>query len=245
MKEKEKPVRKIEYGSFYDYGYIYIDDTKIPFLFLIDRFVGYSLYADHVWEPHTTQTFINILKGIGTNDAIFLDIGAHWGYYSVIFANLFLELEIHAFEPMEFNIDILQKNADKNPAIIVHPFAIAEHEETTSILANRLNTAENTLLMSEKNADFIETTCHTAPLESFSGIDWNKIRFVKVDVERKDPEVLKQISHLLPKGTIVMVEVSRETSNAMLQVVKEEGYEICSLNTAAIASEGNAFLKKL
>lgn len=60
------------------------------------------------YEVGTTRLF----KAILAKDMIFFDIGAHWGYYSLIAASL--GAKVFAFEPHPFNYELLVKSVSVN-----------------------------------------------------------------------------------------------------------------------------------
>ena len=79
-----------------------------------------------IYEPETSALLLRIIR---PND-IFFDVGANWGWYSILIANKFnFSGQIHAFEPFPSNYKDLMsivKQCNFENAITCHNFALAK-----------------------------------------------------------------------------------------------------------------------
>ena len=78
---------------------------------LRDEAVSSTIFADGIWEPEETEFLEKILRP----GMVFIDIGAHIGYYTVIAAGFVGSTgKVFAFEPDPGNFALLQKNVAEN-----------------------------------------------------------------------------------------------------------------------------------
>ena len=69
--------------------------------------VSQYIYRFGLFEPGLTRAFCSLLKP----DDVFFDIGAHFGYFSLLASQLVgPEGRVHAFEPARFTFDVLAQN---------------------------------------------------------------------------------------------------------------------------------------
>lgn len=62
---------------------------------------------------------------------VIFDVGANIGIAALYFAAVYPEAQIHCFEPLPANIELLRRNAERNPGnIIIHPFGLSEESGT-------------------------------------------------------------------------------------------------------------------
>jgi len=67
-------------------------------------------FVDNSYEEFTS----NIIENLAQNIDLFIDIGAHYGYYSLLVGQANPNCEIIAFEPAPTNYEILNKNIELN-----------------------------------------------------------------------------------------------------------------------------------
>lgn len=134
-----------------------------------------------------------------------VDIGAHVGYYTDLFARLSLPGgTVHAFEASPENYPILLHNLKtrKRNNVIPYPLAVNDQNGTLdlyispghsnhSIIAERTEKAETVSIQSVRLDDFLKV---------------EKIDFVKMDVEGAEPHVLNGMRALIQASeNLVMV----------------------------------------
>lgn len=76
---------------------------------------------------------IDVLELV-TNQSVVADVGANIGTFTLPLARV--AKEVHAFEPMERNVELLRKNIELNALhnVVVHPVAVGQEEGRTSFV---------------------------------------------------------------------------------------------------------------
>jgi FkbM family methyltransferase len=156
-----------------------------------------------MWEPRLTAHILSRPSSSG----IFLDIGSNIGYFSLLASQRFAK--VIAFEPSKQVFGALQSNINRNG-----------HKNITAINAAVSNTEKEAILFNSSGRDTgsaslsgtgdISETVRCAPLQSFlPEEDWPQVRFVKIDVEGGELEVVKSLlmsAHLLPREVEIAIE---------------------------------------
>jgi FkbM family methyltransferase len=125
---------------------------------------------------------------------IVLDIGAHWGGFSVCFANLVgNEGKVFSFEPSSKNYRILRKNIQINKLsnIEVSKYAVGDKEDFVKLKIASTSSGHNSIardnLLFEK-----EEVVKQIKIDKFlKEKEIKNINFIKIDVEGYELEVLK------------------------------------------------------
>jgi hypothetical protein len=184
-------------------------------------------------------------------DSIVLDIGAHVGSFSIIFGSCVPEGKVLAFEPNPTTYQVLEQNAKNNPKYNITPYNYAATSETKpytfyytdpNIWGNGTNGGNfNSIDLGE----YIKQT-HSVPVE-VSGVniygfllenyksELDKIKFIKVDTEGYDKEVLKTLTALIKQNKpVLMVEafkgLTQEEIKDYYNVLKSLEYEIYDIS---------------
>lgn len=81
-------------------------------------------YGDKPAEPFSARLAANAMK----RAAMFVDVGAHYGFYTLLAASEHPALEVLAFEPVPENFEILQRNVTRMglPNVKLHPAAASD-----------------------------------------------------------------------------------------------------------------------
>jgi FkbM family methyltransferase len=85
----------------------------------------YDHYLNNSFENFTADLIYNHLQS-GT---LFIDIGAHYGYYTLLAGTKYPENKIIAFEPEPSNYDLLKKNIEMNKLTNVDIYNLAVSNE--------------------------------------------------------------------------------------------------------------------
>lgn len=158
----------------------------------------------------------------------FLDIGAHYGYFSIIASAVVKEKGIvYSIEPASFSYMLLKKNADQFPNIKAHNLAISDQNENITFY-------EFPNLYSEYNSNDIEqfkneswflksppkkTTIEATTIDQITSSPNFQPKLIKIDVEGHEWNVIKggekYIKNIAP--TVILEYLSSERHNSQHQ----------------------------
>jgi FkbM family methyltransferase len=196
---------------------------------LIQRY----LYVFGVWEPHITAWLREHLR---PGDVV-VDIGANIGYFSLLAAReVGASGRVIAFEPVPSIADMLERNVTRNGLDVdVRRVVVGDHEGTTEIFRHagnnigRSGTAGSPEAVSEGSVPVVRAS-DAIPREL-----WDRIRFIKIDVEGDERRVLRGLEPVLRAlavGAAVFVEVTPadlevrgESADELLASMRQLGFE--------------------
>jgi FkbM family methyltransferase len=207
--------------------------------------IGEQLRRDHFIEIGLTQFIIQHLD----RDAVFFDVGAHLGYYSLLASTLLASpSQIHAFEPTGKVFRVLERNCRHLEGIHLNNTAVWSATQDIAFtelgdIFSAFNSAMSPRL-TELHLKRTTPTVRTVPAES---LDDYCVRtgvvpgFVKIDVESAEMEVLRGMKSLLTDARpIVTLEVGDldlphvPPSRLLVQTMLEAGYQALQHSQGAI-----------
>ena len=163
------------------------------------------------------------------NFNIFIDIGAHLGFYSLIFASK--NMEVYSFEPVLKNFIQLKKNKEDNKFNNMKIFNKALSNEKKKIkmwVPDEKKTGGFSIY--DNNDDEIkkydssriyELECESDIGDKLLNIKNKKIA-IKIDVERHEKKVLKGIRNLLGSNDIILqIEIFNQKKDEILKYLNE------------------------
>jgi FkbM family methyltransferase len=154
------------------------------------------LSKNGIYEPMETKLVMEILK----EGDVVVDVGAHIGYYTLIFARCVGEKgKVYAFEPEPINFFILSKNVEVNgyKNVLLFQKAVADFNGRTLLFLDEgTNTGDHRLYPGE-NRKSIEVD-----VVKLDDVIDEKISFVKVDVQGVEWRVLKGMRKLIESGYV-------------------------------------------
>lgn len=151
----------------------------------------YTLYLKNkIYEPET----VSYLKSHVQPDDIMLDIGANFGYYSLIFSKLAYRGLVHAFEPNPECYEILFLNTSSISNIISHQLAVSNKIETRRFYRHRAYGMGGFIPQEGLDGTFL---IETLPLDDFNFkcVDW-----VKIDVEGFEQQVVEGLANTIKRN---------------------------------------------
>ena len=202
----------------------YGDQRLIPFEII--NFGGY--------EQEETQFVIDILRKIQPKSM--LDIGANYGYYSLLIEKIFPRCHVYAFEPIPYSFQALEENLTLNRSTNVSIFNKGlSDKHGTSIFYYYPQGSGNASLSNLSGRTDIETiNCELDTVDRFVMEKGIGVDFIKCDVEGAELLVLNGALNTLQKHKpFVFVELLRKWSakfnyhpNEFIEKMSSLGY-IC------------------
>ena len=182
------------------------------------------------YEPETTALFKKIIRP----GMVIIDIGAHIGYYTRLFARLVGPTgKILAFEPEPDNFRLLQKNTSRFENIKLFNLAISDQNGKISFYKVKNSTGCHSVIPQDQ-AEIINVNATT--IDSFIAREKIKhIDIIKIDIEGGEAKALEGMKNLLKntQGLKLITEVSSDslrsantTLEAFLKQLHSYGFNI-------------------
>ncbi|MBI2327840.1 FkbM family methyltransferase [Candidatus Curtissbacteria bacterium] len=137
---------------------------------------------------------------------VVIDVGAHIGYYSLIFAKLVGSSgRVFAFEPDKNNFSLLVKNVRINnyKNVICERKAVADFYGRTRLYLSNSSQADHRVYKTWENRKFVFVQVIT--LDSYFKNYRGRIDFVKIDVQGAEMKVLKGMAVMLKKNKNIKI----------------------------------------
>ncbi len=208
---------------------IYNHNLTIPTLLFWHGLIGYEPLATHIWSKLSKKSHV------------IFDLGSNFGLYSLIASKMQPDAEIFAFEPLQRNYDLIEKNKRiNNFNIRIEKLAVSDTVGTATFYD--MDSFDNTI--ASFNPDFIKAHQHHKKLIPMNvetvSLDYyckknniNKIDLIKIDVEGHESEVIQGAKTIisLSKPTM-LIEISSESNfNEILKFISSiPGYNLYALD---------------
>lgn len=189
-----------------------------------------------------------IIKNNFKESLIFFDLGAHYGYYSILMSKLYSQSKVFAFEPDKGVLEILKKNKKDNVNII--PKAVGSFNGKAKFYSFDLLTSGVSTLNIENVKKYIfvqqkpkEYEVEVITLDSFCEENKTIPDFIKIDVEGAEEEVLKGSENLLKNySPIIALEVFfrpliPENYQNAINILKNNGFKMFAINESGDLEE--------
>lgn len=176
------------------------------------------------YETNQTLIFANKCKGL----KVFWDLGAHAGYYSLLFKTVNEDSSVFAFEPIANNVSYFQRHLDLNYINNVVLFEKAVSNEEGVLKFARGNSVGGKL--SDKG-DMTVAVVKLSKLLEEQTIEFPDI--IKMDIEGAEFKVLQDLKpHLLSKKKpiIFLSTHGKNVQEQCLKLMETLGYKITPLD---------------
>lgn len=179
----------------------------------------------------------NIIRNEISEGDVVIDVGANIGYYTLIFAQLVGKSgTVISFEPEPKNFSILKKNVEINnyKNVILEQKIVSRKNEISKLFLAESGIVGHHTNSSKNSKNFIE-------IESITLDDYtkklnlsNKIKFIKIDVEGAEPNVLYGAENILKENSKLKIftEFNREIikkynldPDEMLSLLEKNNFE--------------------
>lgn len=190
--------------------YLIAKDNKygIRFKFKTEDVVGRHIYKSGEYEKSLSEFLANCLSF--QEGDVALDVGANIGWYSLLLDKLMPDNSlIYAFEPDPLNYALLSSNIKLNNASKVVPvqLALSDKNEVRKLYQYSNNNLGRHSLLDINESDYVEV--ETITLDGYInsvGIDVEKVKFLKIDIEGYEYFALCGANNLLDHITTVISE---------------------------------------
>lgn len=185
----------------------YLVERRQGLTLLLDRSnaVDWLIHTSGTWEPESVDRLFALVeqeRAHCPDGAVFLDVGAHWGFYALLARRKGWFERIVAVEPDPANYAQLQANLFLNQAsteVEALKLAASDRETTFGLQVDSRNRGGTQLVAAGRDT----VTCQAVRLDrllDFAG----KLLVVKIDVETHEEEALDGLLALLAKNHCVL-----------------------------------------
>lgn len=198
-------------------------------------------WAGLISGNYDTELFEKVSQERNNTNVVW-DIGAHFGYSSLVFANILKNANIYSFEPNVFNLERFRQNLSLNPQlkekIHIIPLAVSniEGQETFS-LSNNVDGSQSSgshLVKASKplhqsiydKFHFSDTLVEVSSMDILIKL-YPKPDLIKIDVEGAELFVLKGGIQLLTKfaPTLLMEIHNISIMHEMVNLLRDLNYQ--------------------
>jgi len=196
----------------------------------IPEVVSKNLYKFHFFEAGLTSILLKFLQA----KMVFVDIGAHYGYLSLLASKLVSDKGyVHSFEPTKKTCDVLRSNLSTCTNVKINQMAV--WSRNTELEFNEYGdklSAYNSFTrprISNFRGTYQKKLIHAVSLDSYFKNDFPD--FVKIDAESAELEILKGMERIIhKKKPIISLEVGDinkiQNSKKNVEYLLDRGYEV-------------------
>ena len=214
------------------------------FVDLADHVIGLNIIRGQ-YEAHEIELVRRLLKPGDTA----VDIGAHIGFFTMqMAAAVGTSGRVHAFEPFAPNAELLERSVIENhfeTRVAFRRAAVgaASGSATLTFPVETLNSG-GAYLLRDGTAPLRGNLTATVPLVALDDLDLRRpVRFIKMDVEGAEPQVIRGAARLLHEDRpVILTELhplqleraSGVTAGEFLALLRRAGYQPQDLAGAPI-----------
>lgn len=179
-------------------------------------------------------------------DAVFVDVGAYIGFYSLMVSCMYPDIRVCAFEPQKTAIEKFKKNIILNNIknIEVYDCAIADLNETLPLYINKF--PEQTSLHKPVIQQGHSYNVQVKRLDDLLTVKGKEI-IVKIDTEGYEFEVLKSMTEIIKNNVctiyfeynpkIYLKQYSENYIASLIDFINDKGCRICEIGAKGILKD--------
>ncbi len=195
-----------------------------------------------IYEPRTT---ILLKKVVKRGDTV-IDIGAHIGYYTLLFSRLVGERgKVYAFEPEPRNYALLSKNIKLNKAKNIIPLqnAVSNKKGTTRLYQDEDNPGEHSTVV--QSGRFVEVESITID-DFITSSKVKRVDVIKMDIEGGEFFALLGTLKTIKQNNLkIIMELSHKTLKSgcnleeLIKLLKGEDFKIFDIRKSREVKDVN------
>jgi FkbM family methyltransferase len=201
----------------------------------------------HAWEETTTQVFRQLIR---PGDVI-VDVGAHWGYFSLLAATLCTETgRVYAFEPHPRNFAMLTRNIRVNHLsnVVTVQSAVSNCAGSVQMYEAHSSMGHSVNALPEEwravdGAVPKAFSVSTVKLDDFFADNPYQPRLVKIDIEGAEPLALAGMQTLIERNPALVLIMEFNPTYLKPQAATDFMGQLaaCGLDVAIIDDEKHQF----
>lgn len=190
------------------------------------------------WNGSDNYEFTLLFKKIIKTSSSFIDIGANFGYYSLLAAKLNKEIKVHCFEPSPGPLQYLNENVKLNSLenkISIYNLALSDqkgkldfHVVENKKFSNFLNLSGEHNTGSKKLKNSTQIVVESVTLDSlFLSKNIKFVDLIKIDVEGAEHLVIQGAKSIIQEcKPIIICEILKQENATYIQSeLKQMGFE--------------------
>ena len=195
---------------------------------------GNAIYYYGFFEANLANFFINFLK----RGDVFIDVGAHVGYYTLLARALVEESgQVHSFEPTPRTFRTLQGNVSGKTGVYVNNHALLNKKTTIEFVdyGPKYSAFNSYKTRTGQQMSFLPTPekmmVDTVFLDDYCREKQVTPTIIKIDAEGAEHLILQAMTNTLQKAKpVVTIEVAgndewKENCHQSISLLKHQGYE--------------------
>jgi len=210
--------------------FIIINNIK----YFLDKHDSLGLSITNIHEKTETEL---VKQEIQEGDYV-VDVGAHIGYFSLIFSKIVgKQGKVFSFEAEPSNFEILKKNLKENNIqnVICENIAISDKIGKIKLFTSESSTGNR--LFSSKGGNFIEVESNT--LDNYFGTKIKNIKFIKLDIQGGEPLAIKGMKKIIEENNSLKIMLEwwpngikklGENPESHLELLEGVGYQILEID---------------
>jgi len=167
-----------------------------------DSIISWSLINKGTWEPDESR----VLAALVDDGDTVIDVGAHVGWYTILFANRAGEHgRVLSFEPAPSTFPLLKLNVQLNAKrnVELHTVALSDRSGEMPFVVHPENFGDHHVAFASGEQATVHVAC--ARLDEYAG-EFDAIKLIKLDCQGAEPAILAGASRALARCRYLATE---------------------------------------